>query len=263
MSFEHDFQEEYVNPETLHHRLLNFFQYKLSEAAGQAKECKDKQQPALKTPNGSSEFSKLGDSADANSQNSEETFRSAKRMKMDDYCPVAPQKNQTCSSKSPAAIDAVAMEKQFRESFNTSCQYSTTMSEMQYDDDSHDFIRRKSKNANIPYQKVTVSQEPMDIGPTSGNNTGDIKKDISDSLHLKSSPESPKELRVGGEAAEVQMRIESIQTQPRLEDKETKPGSQRIKSFSIAEVLTTEQLKEHISSVRRWADEVCKLLHCD
>lgn len=233
--------------------------------ASQAKECKDKQQPALKTPNGSSEFSKFGDSADANSQNSEETFRSAKRMKMDDSCPVAPQKNQTCSSKSPAAIDAEAMEKQFRESFNTSCQYSTTMSEMRYDD-SHDFIRRKSKNANIPYQKVTVSQEPMNIGPTSGNNTGDNTKEISESLHLKSSPESPKVLRVDGEAAEVQMRTESIQTQPRLEadpDKETKPGSQRIKSFSITEVLTTEQLKEHISSVRRWADEVCKLLHCD
>lgn len=63
------------------------------------------------------------------------------------------------------------------------------------------------------------------------------------------------ELNVDCKSVEQQTRIEFIS----LNDQETNPKSPRIRCVSLFEFLTIEQIKDHISSLRRWADQVSKL----
>lgn len=63
------------------------------------------------------------------------------------------------------------------------------------------------------------------------------------------------EYNVDCKAVERQTRIEFIS----FNDQETNPKIPRIKCISLLEFLTIEQIKDHISSLHRWADQVSKL----
>ncbi|XP_024022301.1 histone acetyltransferase HAC12 [Morus notabilis] len=209
--------------------------------------CKDKHQLDLKSSNGVWNFSEFQDSAKANFNKSDrDLLPYPKRTKLENSCLVAPLKNHTCSSKPPPSIDDEAMEKEFRESFTKSTQYSVSLGKIRRND-AHDYIRKTSEPA--------MTREPMDIELTSGNNTRVNVKEISDILPFKS---SPKELGVDCVASETQMRAMSIQTQSELKaehEKEENTGKPSIKAHTIIEDLTTEQIKEHIKYLRQWTDQ--------
>ena len=104
-------------------------------------------------------------------------------------------------------------------------------------------------------QAASIVPSHIDMTSCESNATGNNVKEISDSLQLKSTNSvSPTELDVDSKFVEAQIGSDD-------HDTETKPGSQRMKVASLAEFLTKDQIKEHISSLRQYSvDKVSMLL---